>query len=172
MHHKHITLNRTLDNLHFHIQEPTPAQPPPQSPQPKLPNKIPLLCPTCCLLALCLASKIFSFIFLNFDPGMVPQNMIGICRLLLLPDLAAADSKPNMNLKYKHVQQQIVQDPGDVRCVVSAQDPSILLHVLAPLLVIISWPLDVQRSRLHKLQRSCLDVLPRNMRPSLATPID
>ena len=81
---------------------------------------------------LCLASKIFSFIFLNFDdPGMVPQNMIGICRLLLLPEsnLAAADSKPNMNLKYKHVQQQIVQDPGDVRC---AQDPSIVgvLHAI------------------------------------------
>ena len=40
-----------------------------------------------------------------------------------------------MNLKYKHVQQQIVQDPGDVRC---AQDPPIAegMFVLAHMLCI------------------------------------
>ena len=61
--------------------------------------------------------------------------MIGICRLLLLClNLAAADSKPNMNLKYKHAMcnnKILVQDPGAM-CGVLSQDPSIagFLHAI------------------------------------------
>ena len=65
----------------------------------------------------CLASKFFSFIFLNSDPGMVPQNIIGVCRLLL-PRLAgdlAADSKPNMNLKYSINMCKLWQQQKDLR---------------------------------------------------------